>query len=61
VRDVVLSPRLLEELRDYCRRANPKPRTFLFPGRGHTKEVDADKERRNDLLYGQIEDDSDTE
>ena len=33
-RDIVLSPRLLEELRDYCRRANPKPRTFLFPGRG---------------------------
>lgn len=33
-RDVVLSLRLLEELRAYCRHANPKPRTFLFPGRG---------------------------
>lgn len=39
-RDVVLSPRLLDELRDYCRRANPKPRTFLFPGRGHRQGLD---------------------
>jgi integrase/recombinase XerD len=39
-RDIVLSPRLLDELRDYCRRANPKPRTFLFPGRGRHQSVD---------------------
>lgn len=39
-RDVVLSPRLLDELRDYCRRANPKPRTFLFPGRGRRQNLD---------------------
>jgi site-specific recombinase XerD len=39
-RDVVLSPRLLDELRDYCRRANPKPRTFLFPGRGRRQSLD---------------------
>ena len=39
-RDVVLSPRLLDELRDYCRRANPKPRTFLFPGRGKRQNLD---------------------
>jgi integrase/recombinase XerD len=39
-RDVVLSPRLLDELRDYCRRANPKPRTFLFPGRGRRQGDD---------------------
>ncbi len=31
-REVVLSPRLLDELRDYWRRANPRPRTYLFPG-----------------------------
>jgi len=39
-RDVVLSPRLLDELRDYCRRATPKLRTFLFPGRGRRQGDD---------------------
>jgi site-specific recombinase XerD len=33
-RDVMLSPRLLSELRDYYRQANPKPKTYLFPGKG---------------------------
>ncbi len=33
-RDVMLSPRLLDELRDYWRRAHAKPKTYLFPGRG---------------------------
>jgi len=33
-RDVMLSPRLLQELRDYWRSANPKPKTYLFPGKG---------------------------
>lgn len=33
-RDVMLSPRLLQELRDYWRRANPQPITYLFPGQG---------------------------
>jgi len=33
-RDVMLSPRLLEELRDYWRSAKPKPKTYLFPGKG---------------------------
>jgi len=33
-RDVMLSPRLLQELRDYWRAANPKPKTYLFPGKG---------------------------
>jgi len=32
-RDVMLSPRLLQELRDYWRSANPKPKTHLFPGK----------------------------
>ena len=31
-RNVMLSPRLLQELRDYWRSANPK--TYLFPGKG---------------------------
>ena len=59
-RDVVLSPRLLDELRDYCRRANPKPRTFLFPGRGRHQSVDSPLTGKsifdavqafNDILY----------
>jgi integrase/recombinase XerD len=38
-RDVMLSPRLLAELRDYWRSANPKPKTYLFPGQGpHPKD-----------------------
>ena len=39
-RAVVLSPRLLDELRDYWRRANPRPKTYLFPGRGPHQSVD---------------------
>jgi integrase/recombinase XerD len=39
-RELVLSPRLLDELRDYWRRANPKPRTYLFPGRGRHQSLD---------------------
>lgn len=31
-RKIMLSPRLLTELRDYWRSANPKPKTYLFPG-----------------------------
>jgi site-specific recombinase XerD len=38
-RDVILSPRLLDELRGYWRRAVPKPTTYLFPGKGpHQKD-----------------------
>jgi len=33
-REVMLSPKLLQELRDYWRRANPKPKTHLFHGKG---------------------------
>jgi integrase/recombinase XerD len=39
-RDVMLSPRLLQELRDYWRSANPKPKTYLFPGKGPHAGVD---------------------
>ena len=33
-RDIMLSPRLLQELRAYWRSANPKPKTHVFPGKG---------------------------
>jgi site-specific recombinase XerD len=39
-RDVMLSPRLLAELRDYWRSANPKPKTYLFPSKGARPNVD---------------------
>jgi integrase/recombinase XerD len=39
-RDVMLSPRLLEELRDYWRWTNPKPVTYLFPGGGRAHATD---------------------
>src|SRR5215831_19078114 len=32
-RNVMLSPRLLQELRDYWRSANPKPKSYLFPSK----------------------------
>lgn len=32
-RNVMLSPRLLQELRDYWRSANPKPKSSLFPSK----------------------------
>jgi site-specific recombinase XerD len=39
-RDVMLSPRLLEELREYFRGMNPKPKTYLFPGGGRAHATD---------------------
>src|SRR5689334_10749710 len=39
-RDVMLSPRLLTELRDYWRSANPKPKTYLFPRQGAQPDID---------------------
>src|SRR5229473_3781506 len=39
-RDVMLSPKLLEELRDYWRRMDPKPKTYLFPGGGRAHATD---------------------
>src|SRR5580704_13227893 len=33
-RDVMLSPRLLDELRQYWRRVQPKTKTYLFPSKG---------------------------
>src|ERR1035438_10057729 len=40
-RNVMLSPRLLQELRDYWRSANPKPKTYLFPGKSTHPTGDA--------------------
>ena len=39
-RDVMLSPILLEELREYWRRTDPKPKTYLFPGGGRAHATD---------------------
>jgi site-specific recombinase XerD len=39
-RDVMLSPRLLAELREYWRSANPKPETYLFPAKGARPNAD---------------------
>jgi integrase/recombinase XerD len=39
-RDVMLSPRLLEELREYWRWMDPKPKTYLFPGGGRAHATD---------------------
>ncbi len=42
-RDVMLSPRLLEELREHWRRLTPRPKTWLFPGnRWHTADTPID-------------------
>jgi integrase/recombinase XerD len=40
-RNVMLSPRLLQELRDYWRSANPKPKTYLFPSKSTHPTGDA--------------------
>lgn len=46
-RDVMLSPRLLEELRNYWRSANPKPKTYLFPGKGPHRNADVPIDSRS--------------
>lgn len=39
-RDVMLSPRLLEEMRDYWRWVQPKPQTYLFPSKAPGQKSD---------------------
>jgi integrase/recombinase XerD len=39
-RDVMLSPKLLEELRQYWRQADPRPKTYLFPNKSRHKNGD---------------------
>jgi site-specific recombinase XerD len=46
-RDVVLSPLLLAELRDYWRSANPKPKTYLFPSKGAHPNSDVAMESKS--------------
>jgi integrase/recombinase XerD len=46
-RDVMLSPRLLEELRAYWRWAKPKPTTYLFPNKGAHRKGDAPMEAKS--------------
>jgi len=46
-RDVMLSPRLLAELRDYWRSANPKPKTYLFPSKATPPRTDAPMQSKN--------------
>jgi len=46
-RDVMLSPILLQELRGYWRSADPKPTTYLFPGRGPHPNIDVPIDSRS--------------
>jgi len=46
-RDVMLSPRLLTELRDYWRSLNPKPKTYLFPSKDPQPNLDAPMEAKS--------------
>jgi site-specific recombinase XerD len=46
-RDIILSPKLLQELRDYWRAANPKPKTYLFPGKGRHPNADTPIDSRS--------------
>ena len=39
-RDVMLSPKLLQELRAYWRGVQPKPTSYLFPGKGQNRNGD---------------------
>jgi integrase/recombinase XerD len=42
-RDVMLSPKLLEQLREHWRRLRPRPRVWLFPGnRSHSSDQPID-------------------
>ena len=46
-RDIMLSPRLLQELRHYWRGADPKPKTYLFPGKGPHHNADVPMDARS--------------
>jgi len=45
-RDVMLSPKLLDELRDYWRPADSTPKTYLFPGKGPNQNADVPMDAR---------------
>jgi site-specific recombinase XerD len=46
-RDVMLSPRLLQELRAYWRWVQPKPKSYLFPGKGHHRAEEVPMESKS--------------
>jgi site-specific recombinase XerD len=46
-RDVMLSPRLLAELRDYWRSLDARPTTYLFPSKGPHPNLDAPMEAKS--------------
>jgi len=50
-RDVVLRPRLLQELRAYWRSANPKPKTHVSPARVPTRTLTSPEFLRRFLLH----------
>jgi integrase len=52
-RDVMLSPRLLQELRAYWRSANPKPQTHVFPGKGSNQNCDVPIDSRS--IYNAVQ------
>jgi integrase/recombinase XerD len=39
-REIMLSPKLLAELREYWRQARPRPKTYLFPNKGRHQNGD---------------------
>jgi len=39
-REIMLSPKLLAELREYWRQARPRPKTYLFPSKGRHQNGD---------------------
>jgi site-specific recombinase XerD len=46
-RNVMLSPKLLDELRQYWRSADPKPKTYLFPSRAPHQNEDLPMDARS--------------
>ena len=52
-RDIMLSPRLLQELRAYWRSANPKPKTHVFPGKGANQNFDVPIDSRS--IYNAVQ------
>jgi integrase/recombinase XerD len=52
-RDVMLSPRLLEEMRAYWRQVQPKPKTYLFPSKDPNRKSDVPMQAKS--VYDAVE------
>lgn len=52
-RDVMLSPRLLDEMRAYWRQVQPKPKTYLFPSKNPHQNRDVPMQARS--VYDAVE------